>query len=118
MAYVPFENGVPVASDTGPTVVTDIANNLAALRDSIVIGSMVGWDYSKTNGTGTASEPQYIYYSNSTLKIRGTLTWTSGDVTAIVWEFSTDSGSTYPDEIGTETISYDGSSNVTAVTWS
>jgi hypothetical protein len=118
MAYTAFENGVPVSSDTGLVVVTDIRNNLAALRDALALGGMVGWNYSKTDGTGTAEEPQYVYYANSTLKIRGTLTWTSGNVTVAVWAFSTDSGGTYPDTIGTETIAYDGSGNVVTVTWS
>lgn len=118
MAYVPFENGVPVSTDNGDTVVADIAKNLAALRDGLVIGGMPGWNYSKLNGTGTAAEPQYIYYANSTMKIRGTLTWSDGNVTTVLWEFSTDSGSTYPDTIGTETISYDIDSNVNTITWS
>lgn len=40
-----------------------------------------------------------------------------GNVTQAVWAYSSNSGSTY-DTIGTESITYDLGSNVTAVSWS
>lgn len=118
MAYTPFENGKPSSADNGDDVVADVEKNLAALRDAVAIGSMPGWNYSKLNGSGSAEKPQYVYFSNGTNKIRGTLTWTGDDVTKMVWEFSTDSGSTYPDIMGTLNIVYDGNDNVVSEEWS
>lgn len=117
MAYTDFADGKPVAADNGNDVIDDIRDNEAALRDGVQMGAMKGWNYSKTDGTGTAEEPQYIFYKKSVEWLRATLTWSGGNVTIAVWEYSANSGSTYS-AIGTETISYDGSGNVVTTTWS
>jgi hypothetical protein len=66
---------------------------------------------------GTAAEPATLTYSKSTERVRASLTWASGKVTVAVYAYSSTSGSSY-DTIGTNTITYDGSGNVTATTWS
>jgi hypothetical protein len=77
------------------------------------------WDYSKTDGTGTAEQPQYMYWTNGSLVLRATLTWGSsggadGNVTIAVWDY--DDGGGYAG-VGTETIAYDIDANVTTTTW-
>lgn len=122
MAYLPFENDVPVSSDNGNVVIDDIRKNLMALRDAVQIGGVAGWNYSKTDGTGTATQPQYVFYKNGTDWIRQTLTWgttggADGNVTVVLVEYSSNSGVAY-DTVGTETIAYDVDANVTSTTWS
>lgn len=122
MAYVPFVDDKPVSSDNGNDTIDDARENLMALRDAVIIGALAGWNYSKTDGTGSAEQPQYIIYKNGTNWIRATLTWGSsggsdGNVTVALWEYSSNSGTGY-DTIGTETIAYDTASNVTSTTWS
>ena len=68
-------------------------------------------------GTNTAATPQSMTYTKSTERVRASLTWSSGNVTVASYYYSADSGATY-DLIGTNTITYDGSDNVTATTWS
>ena len=117
MPYLPFTDAKPVSSDPAVNVITDTRTNLAALRDGVTIGGLAGWSYSKTNGTGTSGEPQYIYFTKDIQIIRGALTWVNGFVTVVVWTFSYDSGVTYPDSMGTETITYDVDGNVVTVVW-
>jgi len=122
MAYLTFENSVPVSSDNGLDVISDTRKNLEALRDAVQIGAVASWNYSKTDGTGTAEAPQYIFYKNGVNWIRGTLTWgtsggADGNVTVAVWAYSSNSGGAY-DTIGTETIAFDVDGNVTTTTWS
>ena len=119
MPYTAFEDAKPVATDNGLTVVDDIRHNLMALRDAVVAGGMVGWNYSASGGS--AHQRAEVIYSKGTERIRGTLTWgtlngADGNVTKAIWAYSADSGVTY-DAIGTEAIAYDADANVTAVTW-
>ena len=118
MAYVPFVDSKPVATDTGLDVIDDIRENLMAMRDAVVIGMMAGWSYAPTVGTGSASQPQYYIYSKGTERLRATVTWgtsggANGNPTQVVWEYSSNSGSTY-DSIDTRSITYDADGNVTA----
>jgi len=120
MAYNSFTDGKPVGTDTGLDAIDTIRENLMALRDAVVGGMMAGWDYAPAGGT--ADQPATVTYSKGTERIRGSLTWgtsggSDGNVTQIVWEYSSDSGSTF-DDIGTLAITYDTSANVTAMTWS
>jgi len=115
MTYTAFADDKPVASDSGLTVVDDTRNNLMAMRDAVVMGAMSGWNYAPSGGT--AEEPATLTYSKGTERLRATLTWSGGNVTQAVWAYSSNSGSTF-DTIGTESITYDSGSNVTAVSWS
>lgn len=122
MPYNSFTNDKPIGTDTGPQAIDYARNNLMAMRDAVNMGTMKSWNYSKTDGTGTAEQPQYIFYKNGTLWLRATLTWgtvggEAGNVTVAVWAYSTNSGGAY-DTIGTETIAYDASANVVSTTWS
>ena len=116
-----FDEDDPVGTSTGPSVVATIEANLQALRDAIImLGGMPRWQMSVTAGTGTAAYPQYRYqthYSTSAKKIRAEYTYSSGKVTAIAYDYTEDSWTTTL-RIGTRTITYDGSNNVTATSWS
>jgi len=68
-------------------------------------------------GTNTDGAPQSMTYSKSTERVRVSLTWVTGSVTVASYYYSSDSGATY-DLVGTNTITYNGSGNVTATTWS
>lgn len=122
MPYTAFDAAKPAGTSNGTTTCTEIRQNLAAIRDAVVAGFMEGWNYSITAGTGTAEQPQYIFFKSGVEWIRQTLTWgttggADGNVTVIVTEYSSNSGGAY-DAIGTLTIAYDASANVTTTTWS
>ena len=122
MAYTDFEENKPVASDTGLVVVDNIRNNLMAMRDAVVAGTMYGWDFSKIDGTGTADQPQYMLYTKGVEIIRLTFTWgttggADGNPTQIVYEYSANSGTDY-DAIGTLSFTYDTDSNLITQVWS
>lgn len=73
-------------------------------------------------GTNTVGQPQSLLYTKTTERVRAALTWgtaggEAGNVTVAVYGYSSDSGATYS-TIKTNTITYDGSGNVTATTWS
>lgn len=124
MAYNHFTNNKPSGADDGPDVVADIEKNLQALRDMIAAsGGLPGWDYAKTDGTGSAEQPQYMTWAyDANVKIRATLTWgttggEAGNVTGIVWDYTEDNFST-TDNIGTQTLAFDANGNPTTITWS
>lgn len=119
MAYTQFDDTLPVGTRTGVQMPTDIRLNQQAMRDMIVGDFAVGWNMSVVNGTGTAEEPQYLKWNNNANTnewTREELTWTSGNVIQGVYSFSSDNEVIY-DTIGTITITYDGSGNVTSTTW-
>lgn len=117
MAYTEFDSGNPVSSQTGNAAIASMQSDLLALWHDIVIGRAVGWSGPVAVG-GTAEEPLYKVWSNGTLRLRGTFTYSSGYPTAVTWEYSANSGST-PNSTGTwdtkasETTTYDGSGNTT-----
>lgn len=119
MPYDAFADNLPVSTDNGLKVVDDTRKNLMAMRDAVVMGAMDGWNYNP-NG-GTAGQPAQFVYSKGTERILGSVTWgtsggADGNVTQIVWSYSSNSGSTY-DTIGTQGITYDADANVTAIAW-
>ncbi len=98
----------------------DVAReNLMSVRDECISGvAGVGYAYSKTTGTGTASQPQYLVWSTGTYRMRADITYASnGSVTAILWQTSDNSGSNWK-RVGTESYIYDSSFNCTQVNWS
>lgn len=120
MTYVAFDKTKPDGTANGTTTLTHVRENLAAMRDAVVLGAMKGWNYSVSGGT--AEQPQYVFLKNGTDWVRQTLTWgtsggADGNVTVIVAEFSANSGGAY-DAIGTLTVAYDTAGNVTTTTWS
>ena len=115
MAYTAYNESYPDGTRTGPQTVSDIKANLLAMRDACVMGGgFFGWAMAATGGT--AEEPATLTYSKGTERVRVTLTWTSGKVTSAVYAYSANSGTSY-DTIGTKTITYDGSDNVTGTSW-
>lgn len=117
MAYVQFDATKPNgATANGTTVLSELRDNMEALRDAVVMGGgFFGWAMAATGGT--AEEPTTLTYSKGTERVRATLTWSSGKVTQAVYSYSANSGGSY-DTIGTKTITYDGSDNVTGTSWS
>jgi len=98
------------STQTGVQLPAGIKVNLLALRDSVIAGGFSGFNFSLSGGT--AEEPAQILAINGSTIIRGTLTWTSGQITQIVWAQSLN-GSLGPfNTMRTETLSYDGSGNL------
>lgn len=117
MAYTPFDPTKPDATaQTLTQMGTSERNNLLAIRDAAIMGGgFYGWNMAASGGT--AAEPALLTYSKGTERVKAALTWSGGKVTVAVYSYSSTSGSSY-DTIGTNTITYDGSDNVTATTWS
>ena len=124
MAYVDFVDNKPVISDDGDDVITDIRQNLMAVRDGVVMGKFLDWNMTPTIGGGSAEEPDSIEWRDGkgagTDRVRATTTWgtaggADGNPVTIVWAFSVD-GAVY-DPMGTQTITYDSNSNITGITW-
>ena len=118
MVYVAFIPDTPVIADNGDIVINNTRENLMALRDAIVAGALKGWNFSKT---GTA-EPTEILYTKGTERVRLTITWgtsggADGNPTVVLYEYDGDGGASY-DTIGTLTLAYDSSGNLTTETWS
>jgi hypothetical protein len=110
MAYVPLDTARPVVSNVRSTDIAAMNANQLALRDGIIMGRIAGWTLSVSGGA--AEEPLYRLWTKSTEILRGTYTYSSGYVTQVVWEYSSNSGGAYS-SIATETVTYDGSSNAT-----
>lgn len=127
MVYVAFVSDKPVIADNGNIVIDNTRENLMALRDAIVAGALKGWWF--TPSGGTAAEPAIIYYevtrTGTRECVRLTITWgtTGGDdgqPKVIVYAYAPDwNGSTGTfDAIGTASMTYDGSGNMTDLQWS
>lgn len=122
MAYTQFDNGKPLATQTGPQFADSSRQNLQALRDALIAsdGQLYGWSFAATGGT--PEQPTTLTYSSGTERVKAVLTWgttggEAGNVTAVAWSYSADSGGAY-DTIGTRTVTYDSNGNVTAASWS
>lgn len=121
MAYNTFQSNKPDPAVDGGTAFGNNTNrNDVALRDAIVMGQMQGFAFSKTDGSGSAAQPQYFLWTNGSTILRATNTWqsggvTDGNITQQVWELSTNGGTNY-DAICTEVFSFDGSGNATTTT--
>jgi len=125
MAYDPFTDGKPVATDTGLQAIDYMRENLMALRDAVTAGAMPGWNYAPSGGTN--DEPAQIVYSKGTERVRGSLTWGTtggedGNVTKVVWEYSSNSGTLYEamdDASGNyvENIAYNTDGTIASITW-
>lgn len=122
--YTKFETGVPLITDTGGEQITDIRNNLEALRDAIVAGTLVDWeqtDVTTTKGTGTDAEPDELIWKKGTEWIRAQITWGTtggqdGNPTQIIYAYSSNSGGAY-DTIGTMALAYTAAGILQSTTW-
>lgn len=120
MAYTQFAKDKPVLADTGAVVVDSTRQNLMALRDAVLMGIAQGWTLAVSGGT--AEQPGVITYSNGVERLRLTVTWGSsggalGNPSTIVYAYSGNSGTLY-ENIGTATMTYDASGNMTGIAWS
>ena len=115
MAYTPHDPATPASTQTGTAFATSARQNLNALRDACIMGGGF-YGFNMAAAGGTAAEPATITYSKGTERVRATLTWSSGNVTVAVYAYSANSGTLY-ESIGTKTVTYDGSQNVTATSW-
>lgn len=117
MAYTIHDSTKPdAATQNGTAIFDSTRNNMNALRDACVMGGgFPGFNMAATGGT--AAEPTTFTYSKGTERVKAVVTWTTGNVTSAIYSYSANSGTLY-ETIGTKTITYDGSSNVTATTWS
>lgn len=120
MAYNRFNRSKPVITDTRQVNWDNTRFNFDAIGDALVLGVMDGFVYSQSGGT--AEEPGVQLWTNGSIQVRATNTWGStggnvGNRTSILWELSTDSGSTWSTiGAGAETRTYDASGNMTAST--
>ena len=122
MAYKSFSDNTPTVGGNGLKVVSDIRENLMAMRDAVVMGAMPGWDYSRTPGRVDAENADEMFYKKGSNWIRATLTWgysggAEGNLVSAVWESSADAGENY-ETIGTETFTYDVSGDLDTSSWS
>lgn len=117
MAYTLFDPTKPdAATQNGTAFAASARTNASAVRDACILGGgFPGFNMAAAGGT--ASEPATLTYSKGTERVRASLTWSSGNVTVALYEYSSNSGGLY-EAIGTNTITYDGSQNVTNTTWS
>jgi phenylacetate-coenzyme A ligase PaaK-like adenylate-forming protein len=119
MSYAGFDASKPNPDQTGTQFANSTRENMLFLRDAVRLGTMPLWDLATT---GTSGQPSAITYSKADERLRVSLTYgssgaTDGAVTQAVYEYSDNAGTDW-DAIGTETITYDGSGNVTAINWS
>ena len=122
MAYTDFVKDTPDIADTGAVVINNSRENLMALRDGLVCGALNTWNMDITVGGGSAAEPDEIIYKSGVEWLRLDITWGTaggddGNPTVIVYAYSANSGGLY-DTIGTATMTYDSSGNMTDITWS
>ena len=79
-----------------------------------------GLEWEMTPGGADLSKPSTILYynSNSIEYVYCVLTWTSDNVTEVVYKYGTSSNINTYTTIFIETIAYDINNNVTSITWS
>lgn len=92
----------------------NVGSSDAILAVKSVLSGAFDWDMTLSGGTST--EPSSLIYSSGTKRVKTNLTWSSGSVATAVYQYSSNSGSTYSTVL-TESVSYtDG--DVTGITWS
>lgn len=116
--HVDFDSTKPAGTSNPTTYSADNLSNLRALRDLIIAGFVPGFIQSRTNGTGTANQPQYVTWYNSTLGIgfRWNITWTATTPTTVQEEWTNDSGVAWISVNSAQVNTFDASQNLTAST--
>lgn len=110
MAYTAFSPTVPAGSQTGPNFATSANANDVALMHGLATGALgsPNWTWAVTGGTN--DKPTTVVLTNvadGTKKLRYTIAYGSGHyASSVTVAYSTDSGGTYPDTIGTFTFTY------------
>lgn len=133
MTFRAFSRRSPADSDPNFTQMAGIRANLISLASAIAAGAILpGWNYTNSvtraeSSPGTAALPARMYASfatdTKTIWVRVAITWSAGGYpTKMTFSWSDDDEASYAnltDIFGNYvlTITYDGSSNVTAMTW-
>lgn len=105
------------ASGVWGTITGTVADQID-LMQHLGLGTVPHWNMSVSGGT--AEEPTQILYTStidSNNQLKKTLTWSSGLVSTIQYETTTDGGSAWT-TLGTVTYTYDVDDNVTGASWS
>lgn len=134
MTWKPFNRRSPAESDPQLVQAAGARVNFLALAAAIVAGGCLpGWSYSNSvtrgeSSAGTAAQPARMYFTTPTdtrdMWVRAAVAWDgSGYPTSFQFSWSDDDEASYQDLTdlygnSTLTIAYDGSHNVTAMTWS
>ena len=119
MTYQPFDPSKPYVGDSGPDIPAKANVNDVALRDAIIAGGLFkGFTFAPSGGT--AGQPAQFLWTNGATYIKAVPTWGSGagqdgNITALAWSLSTDSGANY-DAIATASFSFDANGELTAAT--
>ena len=130
MAAIPFDSANPAGTQTGPSAIDSMRNNLKALRDSILMGQANGYLFSQSSSstgspTTTVDQPAYWFWKNGATWLRATLTWgagagTNGNPTNIVWDMSINTGTDYTTSPGgnlyTQTLTWDSTTGALTAT--
>lgn len=125
MATLPhavFTDGKPDGADSGPDVVGDTQENMAALRNALVMGHLEDWAVARVFDVTETDEVDTETFSKGTERLKATYTWqlSSGTrrVASILYEYSSTSGVDY-DTIGTWTPTYAGAADhrITSESW-
>ena len=95
-------------------------DQLIMVRTALASGAMWGW--AETPSGGSEEQPAVVTYSKGVERIRSTITWGSaggaiGNPTVILYEYSSDSGSTWA-TVGTANFAWTASGNLSGTTWS
>lgn len=117
-AYTHFDASNPQGSQTGPNFATSTLADLIALRNSFFTGKVKDYVFERTNGSGSADDPQFFYFKNASTNIwfRATNTWSSGKLTTQTWDWSNDAGASWAAVHAADSNTFDASYNVTAST--
>jgi hypothetical protein len=110
MAYTAFDVTKPAGTQTGSAFATSANANDVAAMHGLATGALgsPNWTWSVTGGTN--DKPTTVVLTNvadGTKKLRYTIAYGSGHyASSVTVAYSTDSGSSYPDTIGTFTFTY------------
>lgn len=127
MAYTKLNRATPAGTQAGTAVPVSARENLCALADGIIFGALPDYLFSVSVGSGSAEEPQYLYWTNSSanIKLRATLTWGTtggedGNIKQMVLDLSINGGTDYTTAPGgnicTIVNSYDSNGYLTSST--
>lgn len=118
MAYIPFDKTKPDAtSQTLTQMGQSMLNNEKAVRDMVIMHDSPSWSGSVTTAGVDEFHPAVITYVNGTERIKETYTYSSGRVSTILYEYSSNSGSSY-DTIGTRSYTWGTNGGYVSDSWS
>ena len=122
MAYDTFDRTHPVITDTRQDVVDETRYNLNALADALLMGGNPLPGYAYSWSTGTASDPENIYYKNGNDWIHLDITWGSGggedgNPTEVGYYYSDDAGSNWA-TMGIQTFTWTVDGDLASTAWS